>query len=98
MPSAGDPPGALDGSWLLQLRIAAGLTQEQLAALSGVGVRTIRDLERGTSRPRAQSLYRLAAALGVGAGQLDGLTRGGGPGSAASGPAAERDQAAHEPG
>lgn len=97
MPSPGDAPGARDGSWLLRLRIGAGLTQEQLAALAGVGVRTIRELERGTSRPRAQSLHRLAAALGVDPGRLDELARDGaradddgGSGAVVSGPGAEQ--------
>jgi DNA-binding SARP family transcriptional activator/tetratricopeptide (TPR) repeat protein/DNA-binding XRE family transcriptional regulator len=77
MASDGDAPGPWEGAWLLRLRISAGLTQEQLATAAGVGVRTIRELERGTSRPRAQSLHRLAAALGIDPQRIDELTRGG---------------------
>src|SRR5580700_11130459 len=56
------PPGA----WLRQQRMAAGLTQEDLAARSGVSVRAIADLERGkTRRPYPSSVRALAQALGV---------------------------------
>jgi predicted ATPase/DNA-binding XRE family transcriptional regulator len=45
-------------------RHAAGLTQEELAARAGLGVRTIRDLERGVSRaPHRETLALLADAL-----------------------------------
>jgi tetratricopeptide (TPR) repeat protein/transcriptional regulator with XRE-family HTH domain len=54
------------GSWLRQARAAAGMTQEELAERSGVGVRTIGDLERGrTRRPYARSIRCLAVALDV---------------------------------
>ncbi|MBR7828431.1 helix-turn-helix domain-containing protein [Actinospica sp. MGRD01-02] len=65
-----------DGAWLRRLRTSAGLTQAQLAAQAAVGVRTVRDLERGGVRPRAASLRRLAAALGIDADQLDELAHG----------------------
>jgi tetratricopeptide (TPR) repeat protein len=52
--------------WLLQSRAAAGLTQEGLAARSGVSVRTISDLERGVAaRPYPRSIRLLAQALGL---------------------------------
>ena len=54
------------GRWLRQARAAAGLTQEELAERSGVGVRTIGDLERGrTRKPYPRSIRELADALGV---------------------------------
>ena len=65
-----------DGAWLRRLRASAGLTQAELAAQAAVGVRTVRELERGGARPRASSLHRLAAALGIDAEQLDGLAHG----------------------
>src|SRR5215471_3509401 len=62
-------------------RLAAGLTQGQLAESSGVSRAAIRDLEQGrTHRPRAGSLARLAAALGldaIRAAELVVLARGG---------------------
>ncbi len=46
------------------LRVRAGLTQEQLAELSGLSVRAISDIERGTTaRPRRSSVALLEAAL-----------------------------------
>ena len=63
-------PASQDGTWLAgwlrQARAAAGMTQEELAERSGVGVRAIGDLERGrTRKPYARSIRYLAAALGV---------------------------------
>ena len=48
-------------------RLAAGLTQAELASRAGVGVRTVRDLERGrASRPQRTTVELLAGALGLG--------------------------------
>ncbi|WBB78285.1 helix-turn-helix domain-containing protein [Micromonospora sp. WMMD882] len=45
-------------------RLAAGLTQAELAARAGIGVRTVRDLERGrASRPQRTTVDLLADAL-----------------------------------
>ncbi|AGL13548.1 helix-turn-helix domain-containing protein [Actinoplanes sp. N902-109] len=47
-------------------RLRAKLTQEELAARAAVGVRTVRDLERGrASRPQRTTAELLAAALGL---------------------------------
>ncbi|MCW3842420.1 helix-turn-helix domain-containing protein [Micromonospora yasonensis] len=47
-------------------RLGAGLTQAELAARAGVGVRTVRDLERGRSaRPQRTTVDLLADALGL---------------------------------
>src|SRR5215467_3306096 len=60
------PDQARPGEWLRQQRVAAGLTQEDLAERSGVSVRTIADLERGrTRKPYPSSLRALVRALGL---------------------------------
>ncbi|PPK68953.1 tetratricopeptide repeat protein [Actinokineospora auranticolor] len=60
-----DPPGAF-GELLRSHRTRVGLTQQQLAERSGVSIRALRYIERGAvGMPRADSLRRLAAALGV---------------------------------
>lgn len=51
---------------LRQIRTSAGLTQEQLAGLAGLHVRTIRGLETAhIHRPRRQSLELIGQALGL---------------------------------
>src|SRR3954470_12407959 len=47
-------------------RLRANLTQEELAARAAIGVRTVRDLERGrASRPQRTTVELLAVALGL---------------------------------
>src|SRR6202049_2639518 len=66
------------GVLLRACRIAAGFTQEQLAESSGLGIRTIRDLERGrVRRPHRQSIELLATALGLPPEARDDLARAG---------------------
>ncbi len=47
---------------LVDARKRKGLTQEQLADLANITVRTIQRIERGDSIPRAYTLKTLAAA------------------------------------
>ncbi|GAA1404883.1 hypothetical protein GCM10009639_51240 [Kitasatospora putterlickiae] len=47
------------------MREAVGLTQEELAARSGLSSRAIGNLERGRASPRTGSLRRIVLALGV---------------------------------
>lgn len=55
------------GTLLRRHRRAAGLSQEALAELADLSSRGIQDLERGVNRaPRADSVERLAVALGLG--------------------------------
>ncbi|TDB75654.1 helix-turn-helix domain-containing protein [Micromonospora sp. KC723] len=61
-PGGGTPLGEL----LRGHRLAAGLTQADLAERAGLGVRTVRDLERGrASRPQRSTVELLADALGL---------------------------------
>jgi tetratricopeptide (TPR) repeat protein/transcriptional regulator with XRE-family HTH domain len=54
------------GDLLQESRLAAGLTQEELADRSGLSVRAIGDLERGRSRhPHRKSVELLVSALGL---------------------------------
>lgn len=65
------------------LRRAAGLTQAELAGRARVGVRTVRDLERGrASRPQRTTVELLAEALGLTGADRAGFlaaARGAGP-------------------
>ncbi|GHC34203.1 helix-turn-helix domain-containing protein [Streptomyces cinnamoneus] len=57
------------GPLLRRSRLAAGLTQTELAAASGLSVRAISDMERGrTGRPQRRSVELLAGALAGGGG------------------------------
>ena len=53
------------GAQLRSLRLAAGLTQLDLAAQSGITHEAISRLELGNRAPRAETIRRLASALGI---------------------------------
>jgi transcriptional regulator with XRE-family HTH domain len=55
----------LVGRNVKRIRQEKGLTQEQLAELSGFSQQYISGLERGQRNPTIVSLYELATALGV---------------------------------
>src|SRR5262249_42694981 len=58
-------PGSF-GHLLRQFRIAAGLTQNELAQRAGLSTRGVQDLERGIRRaPHPDTARRLVAALGL---------------------------------
>ncbi len=63
-------PGGVFARLLRAHRQAKGLTQEEFAAKAGVGVRTLRDLERGRARPQRSTIDLMLAAL-----ELDGPER-----------------------
>ena len=50
---------------LKERREVLGVTQEYLAELSGVGLRTLKALESGKSNPTIQTLNKLADVLGM---------------------------------
>src|SRR5437588_7797862 len=86
------------GAVLRGYRVAAGLSQEELAARAQLSRRTISDLERGvTSAPYRSTVGLLAAALGLDAAQRAALERaarlGGGAGRARA--AGTRRRAGH---
>ena len=54
------------GSLLRAHRQARGLTQEALAERTGVGTRTIQELERGAHQPYRDTLARLVKGLELG--------------------------------
>jgi len=53
------------GERLTRFRSRKGLTQAQLAEISGVAINTIINFERGHSKPRTRTTMRLAEALDV---------------------------------
>jgi tetratricopeptide (TPR) repeat protein/DNA-binding SARP family transcriptional activator len=70
------PPLAF-GALLRSYRVQLGLTQQELADRSGVGLRTVRDLEQGrVVRPRARSVQLLVEALGLSPDESDRLRAG----------------------
>ncbi len=78
------------GARLRACRVATGLSQEDLARLSGLDVRTIRNLERGRARwPYPDTVRRLAGALDLRGAERDAFTAAAGrrlaPGSTEAG-------------
>lgn len=64
-PQAKSLPPRADAEKLRGLRERRGLTQEALAARSGFGLRTIRDIEAGRANPNPSTLKTLLDALGA---------------------------------
>lgn len=58
-------PGETLGQRLQRLRLAAGLTQEELASKAGVPVWSLRNWEHNHRLPGLVPTYRLARALAV---------------------------------
>jgi transcriptional regulator with XRE-family HTH domain len=50
---------------LKERRETLNVTQEQLAEISCVGLRTLKQFESGKGNPTLQTLYKLADALGL---------------------------------
>lgn len=53
------------GARVMQERLAAGLTQKQLASASGIAQSDISRIERGQANPTTETLNALAGPLGV---------------------------------
>ncbi|WP_185976157.1 helix-turn-helix domain-containing protein [Mycolicibacterium sp. 018/SC-01/001] len=65
---------ALMGMRIQELRLQLGLTQEQLAAQSGVSRNVLMDIEHGRRAILSDRIFDIAAALGITASALlDGI-------------------------
>ena len=53
------------GEYIKQQRRAAGLTQEEFAARSGLGLRFVRDLEQGKESVRMDKVNQALAMFGM---------------------------------
>ena len=82
--NADDEPSPAGLAGLVRARrLAAGLTQQQLARAAGVSVGVVRDLEQGrTGQPRRRSAERIAAVLGLGLDPGAGASSGSGSATA----------------
>jgi transcriptional regulator with XRE-family HTH domain len=72
------------GAALRERRLAAGLTQEELAGRAMLSVRTISSLEHGLSRPYLKTVNLLARALGLTEAERDEFLRAARPAAMAS--------------
>lgn len=74
MPRVASDAAAHIGALIAEQRKRQGMTQDQVAVLSGIDSSNVRAYETGRSMPNIQSLVRVADALGVHPGELlDGL-------------------------
>jgi DNA-binding SARP family transcriptional activator len=72
-----DQPVSAFGDLLRAYRLAAGLTQYELAIKSGLSIAALRDYEQSRRHPRARSLAALVGALGLNTDQAASLARAG---------------------
>jgi transcriptional regulator with XRE-family HTH domain len=59
------------GGLVRQLRDARGWTQEKLAREASITVTSVSNLERGATKPNAETVEKLAAAFGLQPGDMD---------------------------
>src|SRR3954454_10015008 len=59
------------GALIRQLRDARGWTQEKLAREADITVTSVSNVERGATKPNAETVEKLAAAFGLEPGDLD---------------------------
>ena len=59
------------GGLVRQLRDARGWTQEKLAREADITVTSVSNVERGATKPTAETVEKLAKAFGLDAGDLD---------------------------
>lgn len=70
MPRVASVAAQLIGKRIVEIRLRAGLTQDQLAVRSGIDSANIRAFESGRTTPSVPSLIKVAYALDVPAGDL----------------------------
>ncbi len=70
MPRVATDAAAQIGRNVVKIRQAVGLTQDEVAAASGIDSSNIRAYEHGRAMPSIQSLLRIASALGAVPGEL----------------------------
>ena len=70
MPRVASDAAAHIGALIAEKRKHQGMTQDQVAVLSGIDSSNVRAYESGRSTPNIQSLIRIAKALGVTPGEL----------------------------
>lgn len=58
------------GDWLKQARKSVGLTQEEFALRSGLGLRFVRDLEQGKETVRLDKVNQALSMFGMQAGPV----------------------------
>jgi transcriptional regulator with XRE-family HTH domain len=74
MPRVASDAAAHIGRHITQRRLSIGMTQDQVAATSGIDSSNVRAYESGRGMPSIQSLVRIADALGADPGEfLSGL-------------------------
>lgn len=56
---------------LRKLRIYQGLTQNKLSHVSGVSLKTITNMERGTHAPKLETMLKISKALDVKLADID---------------------------
>ena len=56
---------------LRELRISQGSTQDELSQLSGVSLKTITNMERGTPPPKLETMLKISKALAVELADID---------------------------
>lgn len=67
------PEHAALGEAVRQMRLEAGMSQEELAENAGTDLTQVGGVERGVRNPSYTTLLRLAAALGTSVGELTSL-------------------------
>jgi len=65
MPDPRKAPRHTGDSPIAKARLAAGLTQEQLAARMGITQKAITNWERGARNPKLATIRKIADALGI---------------------------------